>query len=322
MANKIMLFGPIGRQVGIPWPEAGMGMDYNLSTETTDLLNGEQAVWRAPLAYKSFNMSWRGGADLLQPLVDMYSGLYGQGPYYISDPLSTIQGNNMLQAKWASPHLLEHVANGWGSPVISSQLTTPEQKQITFTGSADEPDDAPFASVTTCVPGKPMYLTVWGTRTGTANMKVYRYSKAAAAWSLFISASPSLTPGSPRTIVSQTEANAGDIVAVKLVPFVTNDAVLTLQHIDLAVNDYRTYTPYVYSLDPGLYPALTLYPGMVLYPSAPAQPEMGGSMFRAGKGTGPVQFTGNLGGKLDSATINQIGLSVDICEVSRDKNNW
>ena len=44
-------------------------------------------------------------------------------------------------------------------------------------------------------------------------------------------------------------------------------------------------------------------------------------MFRSGKGIGPVQFTGNIGGKLDSATMDRIGLSFDVREVSRDKNN-
>jgi hypothetical protein len=84
----------------------------------------------------------------------------------------------------------------------------------------------------------------------------------------------------------------------------------------LAINDYRTYTPYLYGLDPALYPSPLLYPGMFLFPAGPEQ-----SLFRAGMGTGPVQFTGNLGGKLDSAVIDRIGFSVDICEVSRDRNN-
>jgi len=121
----------------------------------------------------------------------------------------------------------------------------------------------------------------------------------------------------PTLLVSQTEANANDVAAVKLVPGVPTGSTLTLAHIDLAINDYRTYTPYLYGLDPALYPALTLFPGMFLFPAGPDT----GTMYRSGMGTGPVQFTGNLGGKLDSAVIDRIGFSVDICEVSRDPNN-
>lgn len=314
---KTMLFGPIGRQVGVPWPESGMSIDNNLSTETTDLLSGEQAVWRAPLTYKSYNMSWRGSSDALQPIIDVHAGLYGQGPYYISDPVAAIQGNNLLPAKWASPFMLQHVANGWGSPVIAAQAVTPEQQQITFTGSPDDPDLAPFSMVTPCVPGEPLYFTGWGTRTGTAVLRVYRYSRASAAWSLFTSFVPTVTADAPVEVRSQAEADANDIVAIKTVVYVPDGSTLTLQHIDCAVNDYRSYSPYSERLNPALYPQLTLYPGMVLYPQGgPAA-----SIFRSGKGTGPVQFTGNVGGKLDSGTVDRIGLSMDIREVSRDKNN-
>lgn len=317
MVAKTMLFGPIGRQVGIPWPESGMSMDFNLTTETTDLLSGEQSVWRAPLTYKSFNMSWKGGSDALQPLIDVHAGLYGQGPYYICDPIAAIQGNNLLPAKWASPFLLEHVANGWGSPVIGNQLVTPEQREVTFTGTLDEPDEAPFSMVTPCVPDQPMYFAGWGTRTGTACIRIYRFSRGANAWQLFNSYVPSTAPGAPITVRTQAEADANDIVAVKTVVYVPDGSTLTLQHIDLASNDYRVYSPYSQVNAPALYPSMTLFPGMVLYPRDSST----ASMFRSGKGVGPVQFTGNIGGKLDSATIDRIGLSMDIREVSRDKNN-
>ncbi|WP_346924985.1 hypothetical protein [uncultured Arthrobacter sp.] len=317
MVAKTMLFGPIGRQIGVPWPDSGMSMDNNLLTETTDLLNGEQSVWRAPLTYRSYGMSWKGGSDALQPLVDVHAGLYGQGPYYITDPLAAIQGNNLLPFKWASPFLLEHVANGWGSPVTAAQTVTPEQRQITFTGTAGDPDESPFNIVVPCVPGEPMYFTGWGTSTGTAGVRVYRYSQSAAAWQLFNTHVPTVTADAPLTVRSQAEADANDIVAIKLVPYIPTGSTLTLQHFDLAVNDYRAYSPYSQSLLPARYPALTLYPGMVLYPMGGPQ----ASMFRSGKGTGPVQFTGNIGGKLDSATMDSIGLSLDIREVSRDRNN-
>ena len=267
MVAKTMLFGPIGRQVAVPWPESGMSMDFNLRAETTDLLSGEQSVWRAPLAYKSFNMSWSGGSDALQPLVDVHGGLYGQGPFYIADPVAAIQGNNLLPAKWASPFMLQYVANGWGSPVIAAQTITPEQQQITFTGSSSEPDEAPFSIVTPCVPGEQMYFTGWGTRTGAASVRVYRFSRASASWSLFLDYVPTTTPEAP-TVVLYSWPKQTLMTSWRSRPwcYVPDGATLMLQHIDLAINDYRAYTAYSQRTG-ALLPALTLYPGMVLYPS-------------------------------------------------------
>lgn len=312
-----MLFGPIGRQVEIPWPQSGMGVDLNLYTESTDLLSGEQSVYRAPISYKTFNMSWKGGATQLQPLMDVYAGVYGNGPYYITDPLGAIQGTNLLPAKWAASHLLGHIVNGWCSPVVTPQLNTPERKQVTFTGNPDDPDYCPTTIVVPVVPGKPLYFKAWGTSTGTAVVVTSRYTQSTDTWSAWVSRTPTLSNDVPTELVSQAEADAGDIQAVKIGLYVPVLDTLTLQHIDLATNDYRFYTPYIFGLDPNLYPSGSLYPGMELYPSGPDE----GVMFRAGKGTGPVQFTGNIGGKIDSVTIDRIGLSLDLKEVSRDPNN-
>jgi hypothetical protein len=294
-----------------------MGSDVNLVTETTTLLSGEQAVYRAPVTYKTYNMSWRGGAMKLQPLVDVYAGIYGSGPYYITDSLAGVQGYNLLPAKWAASHLLAHVCNGWGDPVVSTQTLTPEGRQVTFTGNADDPDEFPTPIVVPVIPGQPLYTSTWGSRTGTAAVRVYRYKRSTRAWTRDFTLVPTVTNDVPTLLVTQAEANANDVAAVKLVPYNPTGSVLTLAHIDLAINDYRTYTPYIYGLDPALYPSLTLYPGMLLFPAGPNT----NTMFRAGMGTGPVQFTGVLGGKLDSAVIDRIGFSVDICEVSRDPNN-
>ena len=315
-----MLFGPIGRQVEIPWPQSGMGVENALVTETTDLLSGEQAVYRAPVTYKTYNMSWKGGATKLQPLLDVHSGVYGRGPYYITDPLAGGQGANLLPAKWAASHLLSHVVNGWCSPVVSTQLNTPERLQVTFTGNLDDPDYCPSSIVVPVVPTLPLYFKAWGNRTGTAALAVSKYSQSANAWSAYVGYAPTLSNDAPTVLVTQAEADDGDIQAVKIVPFVAGTDTLTLQHIDLATNDYREYTPETFGFptyDPSLYPANNLYPGMLLYPSDPASVVM----YRSGRGTGPVQFTGNVGGNIDSVTIDRIGLSMDIREVSRDPNN-
>lgn len=318
MTNQTMLFGPVGRQVEVPWPQSGMTMDNQLDSETTSLLSGEQSVYRAPVTYKTYNMSWRGGTAKLQGIVDVHSGVYGNGPYYITDPFGAGQGTNLLPAKWASPHLLRHTVNGWCSPVLAKQLNTPERLQVTFTGNADDPDYCPQSIVVPVVPGQPLFYKAWGSRTGSASVAISRYTASTDTWSVPAGHVPSLANDAPYPLVTQAEADAGDIQAVKITPYVPGTDTLTLQHIDLATNDYRYYTPYTFGLTPDpLYPDPYLTPWMTLYPSGPEV----SVMYRAGRGTGPVQFTGNVGGKIDSVTIDRIGLSLDLTEVSRDPNN-
>lgn len=314
---KSMLFGPVGRQVEIPWPDSGMGVDNNLTTETTPLLSGEQAVYRAPVTYKTYSMSWKGGSTKLQPLLDVHSGVFGNGPYYISDPLAAAQGANLLPSKWSASHLLAHICNGWGSPVVAKQINTPERWQVTFTGNADDPDYFPRPVVVPVVPKQPIYFKAWGTRTGSASVAISKYTASTDTWSAYVSYTPTLSHDAPSLVVSQAEADAGDVQAIRIAPFLPGADQLMLQHMDVATNDYRYYTPYSFGFDPNLYPSTTLYPGMTLYPAGP-DPSV---MFRSGRGTGPVQFTGNIGGKIDSVTIDRIGLSLDICEVSRDPYN-
>lgn len=314
---KSMLFGPVGRQVEVPWPDSGMSMDNNLTTEVTPLLSGEQAVYRAPVSYKTYNMSWKGGSTKLQPILDVHSGVFGNGPYYVSDPLAAAQGSNLLPSKWSASHLLAHICNGWGSPVVAKQINTPERLQVTFTGNSDDPDYFPRPIVVPVVPKQPLYFTSWGSRTGTASVAISKYTASTDTWSAYAGYAPTLSNDAPVLIVSQAEADAGDIQAIRIAPFLPGTDQLVLQHMDLATNDYRYYTPYTFGMDPSLYPSATLYPGMLLYPAGPEA----SVMFRSGKGTGPVQFTGNIGGKLDGVTIDRIGLSIDICEVSKDPNN-
>jgi hypothetical protein len=296
-----------------------MGFDHNLYTEITDLLSGEQSVYRAPVSYKTFNLSWKGGSAKLQGIIDVYSGVYGNGPYYITDPTGGVQGTNLLPAKWAAPHLLSHVVNGWCSPVVSAQTATPERRQVTFTGNADDSDYCPYTIVVPVIPKKPLYFKAWGTYTGGSRIAISKYTASTNSWSPYAGYFATTSNDVPTNIVTQTEADAGDVQAIKIALYVPGTDTLTLQHIDVATNDYRTYTPYTFGLtvDNSLYPATTLYPGMVLYPSGPDQDVM----FRSGRGTGPVQFTGNVGGKVDSVTIDRIGLSLDLREVSRDPNN-
>lgn len=401
MAVKTMLFGPVGRQVSVPYPESGMAVVNNLKAETTDLLSGELSIYRPPVTYKTYNMSWKGGSAALQPLVDVHSGVYGPGPFYITDPTANFQGNNLLPSKWASSYMLAHVCNGWGSPVVTAQNTTPEGNQVTFTAQTGDPVEFPAPIVVPTIPGQPLYYKAWGSATAVAQvaapvitlgttgtggawitpgtyywkvtayntlgetggsnevsatmsagstqpinwsavsgatgykvyrgsaagaentlmatltggvttytdgglsgsagtvpatnttagtpsaMRVYRYTQATMAWTLDFTIAPTLTNDAPTALVSTAQAAAGTYSAVKLVPYLPAGSTLALAHIDLAGNDYTLLA----------------------------------NKFRFGQGIGPVSFTGNGTGSLDSATIDRIGLSLDVAEVNRDPNN-
>jgi hypothetical protein len=399
MTTKTMLFGAIGRQVTVPYPESGMAVVNTLKAETTDLLSGELSVYRPPVTYKTYNMSWKGGSAALQPLLDVHSGVYGPGPFYLTDPVAGLQGNNLLPSKWASSYLLSHVCNGWGSPTVTAQNTTPEGNQATFTQQVGDAVEFPVPIVVPTIPLQPLYYKAWGSSTAVASvaapvitlgsvgagawvsagtwywkvtainnqgetvgsnevsatlttaqsqalnwalptgatgikvyrgpsaggenvlvatlgavttytdtgtvgtaatvpasnttagtaaaMRVYRYTQATMAWTLGFTIAPTLTNDAPTALVSPTDAAAGTYSAVKLVPYLPAGSTLTLQHIDLAANDYTLLA----------------------------------NKFRFGKGIGPVSFSGNATGSLDSATIDRIGLSLDVSEVNRDPNN-
>jgi hypothetical protein len=287
MATKTMLFGPVGRQVSVPYPESGMAVVNTLKAETTDLISGELSVYRPPVTYKTYNMSWKGGSAALQPLVDVHSGVYGPGPFYVTDPVAGLQGNNLLPSKWASTYMLAHVCNGWGNPVVTGQNTTPEGNQVTFAAQPGDSVEFPVPLVVPTIPGQPLYYKAWGSVTGSAGVRVYRYTQATMAWTLDFTIAPTLTNDAPTALVTPTQAAAGTYSAVKLVPYLPATSTLVLAHIDLAANDYTLLA----------------------------------NKFRFGKGIGPVMFTGNGTGSLDSATIDRIGLSIDVSEVNRDPNN-
>jgi hypothetical protein len=145
----------------------------------------------------------------------------------------------------------------------------------------------PVPLVVPTIPGQPLYYKAWGSVTGSAGVRVYRYTQATMAWTLDFTIAPTLTNDAPTALVTPTQAAAGTYSAVKLVPYLPATSTLVLAHIDLAANDYTLLA----------------------------------NKFRFGKGIGPVMFTGNGTGSLDSATIDRIGLSIDVSEVNRDPNN-
>ena len=116
-----MRFGPLNNVKEVPAPLSGMSFGLNRDTEITELVSGGRSIYRAPTSYKSFDMSWKGGTEGLQQLVNMYTGVFGDGPFYMADP--RYETDNLLPQRWASTYQLATTLNGWGSPTVTTGVT-------------------------------------------------------------------------------------------------------------------------------------------------------------------------------------------------------
>lgn len=286
--DKKMLFGPIGRQVEIPYPESGMSVVGVSGVEETTLLSGGLAVWRAPTTYKTYNMSWKGGttglANNLQPIIDMHAGAYGLGPFYMTDPM--VGDGNLLPTRWASAWQLAHVAGSWGRPTTSVQTYTPEGEQSVFECPAGTPVEGP-SIVVPSVPGKPLFLKVWGTATNKGSIRLKRFNRDTGLWELFSVYTPKMSGHTFMEVITAAEAATGKYSAVRLSlwkgTLTTDTSVIKLAHMELSTTTSE--------------------------------------VFRMGKGVGALQFTGNISGTINSSLIDRIGLSIDVKEVQRDPGN-
>jgi hypothetical protein len=271
---KTMLFGPLGHMLPIPYPESGMGWDHGRDFEVTSLVSGGRAVYEAPTPYRSYKLDYKAGTTDLQNLVDIYTGVYGKGPYYLVD-FNYVAGN-ILPTRWASAYMLRHVAGAWASPVGVPSVSALAGEVVTFSNLGQFPDTG-ISQVIATVPGQPAYLHLWGTRTGSASVKVSVRNASTGAWSSATAYAPSATP-SEQTIISPSEGASGTYSAIKLELYVPSGSTLTLDHINLTG-------------------------------------ATGDSTRMPGKGVGAVSFTENLSGNIQTKRFDRIGLSLGIVEV-------
>jgi hypothetical protein len=230
MTTKTMLFGPLGRMLPIPYPEADMGWDFNKDTEETALLSGGRHVYEAPTTFKRYKLQYKGGTAGLQNLVDLYNGVYGKGPYYLID--FNFTAGNLLPTRWASAHLLGWVADSWCAPVWGLSPAALSGEQVTFTNLGQFPD-AGITQVVATVPGQPAYLHLWGSRTGTAAVQTSLLDAATGEWSEPVNHVPSATPGQS-VIISAAEGTASTYSAIRLQLVCPTGSSLTLDHINLS----------------------------------------------------------------------------------------
>lgn len=284
MAEK-MYFGVPGNIKEIPVPKSGMGFDSNSDTEVTNLVSGGRSVYRAPTAYKSFNMTWATTSENLRHLIDLYNGQFGAGPFYITDP--AVNQENVLPARWASSWQLAHQANGWCRPVIDTVAGTPvtpntnvflTNRFVTFKQVAVGPTVKLEKVVRTRlirVPGKAYYLAVAGSATGGAGIKYRTFNSTTNTWSA--GTLYTTFTGAPTQIVSVADTTS---TMIELDLYMPLGSTLTLKGMALGTVNTRA-----------------------------------GLWMPVGSGVGAVQFGDTTGGQLVSTVIDRIGLSLDFTEV-------
>lgn len=226
---KTMLFGPLGRMLPVPYPESGMGWDHNRDTEETTLVSGGRHVYEAPTTHRRYKLDYKAGTADLQNLVDIYTGVYGKGPYYLVD--FNFSAGNTLPTRWASAHMLRHIVNDWADPVGVPSTASLAGEAVTFTNLGQFPDVG-ISEIIPTVPGAPAYLHLWGTRTGTASLRTSVLNAATGVWSTPINHVPSASPAQS-VVISAADGTANTFSAIKLELYVPAGSSLTLAHINL-----------------------------------------------------------------------------------------
>lgn len=256
----------------VPYPASGMGFGNTSDNEVTELANGGRHVYNAPTTFKSFNMTWRSKTSNLQPLLDLYNRRYGNKAFHILDPNNTT--GNLLPPRWAYSYQLAHIARGQGQPFVDNVVFPP---QSVFNDKAW--GGYPPAIRIMVQEGRDHYLKAFGTRTGAAGVRYRLHNPYAMSWGSWTTHVPTMALNAPQRVLAAIDSPNYDFI--ELQPVVPSGGSLSLEHMDFATDDYRSY-------------------------DAPKRP---------GQGVGALRFTNTLDGELVSSAIERIGLSVDITEV-------
>jgi hypothetical protein len=288
MAEK-MYFGVLENIQEIPAPKSGMGFASETDTEVTELVSGGRSVYRAPTAFKSFNMTWGSNSAKLRHLIDLYNGQFGPGPFYLTDPTASLL--NVLPPRWSNGWQLAHQSGGWCRPTVNSasvQLPSDAFPSQAFTNRYAEftqvaagssvPLEGVLKTRVIRIPGKAYHFIVDGSATGGAGIKVRGYNGTTGVW----------------TTLQTVGAGSFNISHVMVA-----DTNTTTTMIELDVYMPLGSTLQVFGMCLGTTPVY----------------ESGSAWMPVGTGIGAVQFASSAGGELVSSTIDRIGLSLDFIEV-------
>lgn len=218
---QTMLFGPLGNLLEVPYPQTGMDWSHGVDAEETQLVSGGRHVYRAPTPYRSYHVEYKAGTPGLRNLIDIYSGVYGPGPFYLHDFNWT--GGNLLPTRWASGHMLAAVAGNWCLPQTVASTLSLSGLAATFTNTGMFPASGPTQTVL-ALDGVPLHLRMWGSATGGAVIKTERF--AAGAWTDVADFTPSASP-------SALQLSDGTADAVRLRLHVPSGGTLTVAHANL-----------------------------------------------------------------------------------------
>ena len=286
MAEKLY-FGVPGNIQEIPYPASGMGFDSNVDTEVTELVSGGRSVYRAPTAYKTLSPNWRTNSANLAHLIDMYNGLWGPGPFYITDP--TASQLNVLPSRWANAWQLAHQANGWCRPIIQTgwfQPVAPDHKEpmtdrrvklTQATSGATVKLEGVLRTRLIRQPGKGYWIAANGTATGGAGIRVRGFNNTTKAWVLLTTYTT--FTGAVSSLLSSADTT---YTMLELDVYMPLGSTLILKGLALSTVAYATV-------------------------DSPFMPR--------GSGIGAVQFDNTAGGELVSSIIDRIGLSLSLTEV-------
>jgi hypothetical protein len=275
MTEKTMLLGPLDHMLAVPWPQTGMNWNQTRDAETTELLSGGRHVYTAPTPFRSYSLNYKGGTAGLQNIVDLYTGVYGPGPFYLTE--FNYSAGNILPTRWATAYMLGYVAGSWGNPTVQNATAALAGKAVTFSNTQGQYPEAGISQIIACVPDTPAYLHLWGTRTGTASVRISLRAKATGIWTAPVNYVPSAAPGQS-VLISAADGTANTYSAMKLELFVPSSSSLTLDHINIT----------------GI---------------------SGNNVRLPGLGVGAVKFSSDLSGTIQTKRFDRIGLSLDIVEV-------
>jgi hypothetical protein len=222
-----ILFGTLTHMLPIPYPKSGVSWDQVRDAEETALISGGRHVYRAPTPFRRYSLSYAGNTPGLQNLIDFYNGVYGEGPFYVLD--FNYAAGNLLPTRWASAYMLRHVAESWCAPVAVSSTSALAGESVRFSNDGLFPEKG-ISQIVPAVQDGPMYLKVWGSRTGGAMVRVSKLETETGDW---IDVEDYVPTGNPSVLEVISAAEAGLYSAVKLELYCGSGSSLTLDHFNL-----------------------------------------------------------------------------------------
>jgi hypothetical protein len=102
MSDSCFYIGTRSKMLEVRAPSVNMPSSKQGYFSKVDFLNGGSSVRRSVAAHKNYTMTWNLiDRDEARVILDLADGVYGNGPYYIHDPMAA--DRNVLPQWWATP---------------------------------------------------------------------------------------------------------------------------------------------------------------------------------------------------------------------------